>query len=121
MTQRSQLIVWGIAVALAMAVALPVLDHIGRIELAIPTVAAALTISAVVKVNWEFHERLWFWVTMAAIAGLHVLLILCIPWHKGWIPAPVTLGFCIVDAAIILGILNLIGRLFEGGARTSAP
>ena len=81
--------------------------------------AAAAAIGAVIKVNWELRGRVWFWVTMAIIAGLHVLLIPYVPWHKGWVPARVTFGFCIVDVAIILGILNLIGRLFKGGMKTN--
>jgi hypothetical protein len=120
MTQRNQLIIWGVAAALAMAVLLPLLDHIGRIELAIPAIAGTGTIGAVIKVNWELRGRVWFWVTMAIITALHVLLILYVPWHEGWVPAPVTLGFCLVDLLIILGILNLIGRLFKGGTKTSA-
>lgn len=119
MTQQNQLIVWGVAAGLAACVLLPLLDHIGRLELAIPIGAGAGTIGAVIKVNWELRERAWFWVTMTIITGLHVLLILYVPWRKGWVPAPATVGFCIVDLVIILGVLNLIGRLFGGATKTS--
>ena len=119
MTQRNQLIVITGGLAAGVAVS-ALLDHIGRLDLAIPTFAGAAVIGAVVKVNWELRGRVWFWVTMAVITGLHVLLILYVPWHKGWVPAPVTFGFCILDLAIILGILNLIGRLFNGETKTSA-
>jgi hypothetical protein len=120
MTQQKQLIIWGVAAGIAACALLPLLDHIGRLELAIPIGAGAAAICAVIKVNWDLRGRLWFWATMAVIAGLHMPLILYVPWHKGWVPAPVTFGFCIVDVAIILGILNLIGRLLKGGTRTSA-
>ena len=120
MTRQKQLIIWGVAAGLAACVLLPLFDHIGRLELAIPTVAAAGTIGAVIKVNWELRWRVWFWVTIAVITGLHVLLIIYVPWHKGWVPAPIGAAFCIMDVAIILGILNLIGRLFNGETKTSA-
>lgn len=120
MTQQNQLIIWGVSAGVAMAVLLPLFSRMGRAQLAVPTLAAAGTIGAVIKVDWELHRRAWFWFTMAIITGLHVLLILWLPWHKDWIPAPVTLGFCIVDLVIILAILNLIGRLFQVRTKTSA-
>jgi hypothetical protein len=110
----------GVAAGLAACVLLPLLDHAGRLELTIPIGAGAGTIGAVIKVNWELRVRLWFWVTMAIITGLHVLHILYVPRHEGWVPAPLTIGFCILDLLIILGILNLVGRLFKGVAKTSA-
>ncbi len=119
MTRQKQLIIWGVAAGLAACVLLPLFDRIGQLELAIPTFAGAAVIIAVIKVNWELRGRVWFWVTMAIITGLHVLLILHVPWHKGWVPAPVTFAFCIVDILIILGILNVIGRLFNGETKTS--
>jgi hypothetical protein len=120
MTQRNQLIIWGIAAVLAACAVLPLFDRIGRLDLGIPTVAGAGTIGVAIKVNWELRGRVWFWVTMAIITGLHVLLILYVPWHKGWVPVPVTFGFCIVDMAIILGILNLVQRFFKDEMETSA-
>ena len=120
MTQRNQLIIWGVAAGLAASVLLPWLNHIGRLELGVPIGAGAGTIGALIKVNWELRRRVWFWVTMAIITGLHVLLILYVPWHQGWVPAPLTFGIAIVDLVIMLGILNLIGRRFKSGTKTSA-
>jgi hypothetical protein len=48
---------------------------------------------------------------MTVIAALHVLLILFVPWKAGWVPAPVTLVFCVVDLAIIYGVIGLNERL----------
>src|SRR5580704_7364312 len=103
MTQQKQLIIWGIAAGLAACALLPWLNHIGRLELGIPIIGGAGMIGVVIKVNWELRGRLWFWVTMAMITGLHVLLILYVPWHKGWVPAPVSAGFGIADVMIQLG------------------
>lgn len=118
MTQQNQLVIWGVAAGAAACVLLPLLDHMGRIELAVPIGAAAGTIGAVIKVNWELHRHAWFWVTMGIITSLHALLILNLPWHKGWIAAPVTLSFCMVDLMIILGILSLLTRLFRSGTKS---
>jgi hypothetical protein len=82
-----------------------------------PVICAAAAIVFAIRGRWELRHRMWFWATMSVLACLHVVLIAFIPWKAGWTPAPVTTLFCIMDVAMIFGIIALIewlGRLRSG-------
>ena len=52
----------------------------------------------------------WFWGTMAAIAALHVPLILFVPWGTKWVPA---VAIAVIDSAdfrLILWILAVVEK-----------
>lgn len=97
----------------AMAVAaplVPLLGYLGRPELERPAFFATATIAVAVEVCRELRGRLWFWVTMTAIAACHVLLVMLLPWRPGWVPAPFILLLCVVDFALILAIVGFIEK-----------
>lgn len=82
--------------------------------------AAALSLGMLAvcaKVRWELHRRTWFWATLAAIAVLHVPLVLYVPWTSQWVPAVVSLPICIADGAVTLWVL----RTMEKWMATSEP
>lgn len=97
---------------------LPLLDHLGRIELFFPILGTVAVIVGVVSLSWELRRRPWYWVTMILVVALHVPVILYVPWRAGWIPAPVTIAVCMVDLLIIVRVLKLIGRFVD---RTKSP
>jgi hypothetical protein len=93
---------------------LPLLDRLGRIELFFPILGTVAVIAGVVTLSWELRRRPWYWITMILVVGLHVPVILYVPWRAGWIPAPVTIAVCMVDLVIVVRVLKLIGRLADG-------
>jgi hypothetical protein len=106
---------------LGTAVLLPYLNHIHRLQLAYPIIAAVTAIIGVIWVSPELYGELWFWVTIVIVAALHLPIIFDIPWRPGWIPAPVILLFCIADAMIILGIIRAIQKLKDGTKTRHRP
>jgi hypothetical protein len=56
----------------------------------------------------------WFWGTMAAIAALHVPLIMFVPWTTKWVPASTITVIASADFCLILWILAVVERLMGG-------
>jgi hypothetical protein len=103
---------WYVIIAIIASTAIPLFDHLGKPELERPVAFALLVILLTIKVCRDIRSRWWFWVTIAAVAALHVPLILYIPWTTKWVPAPAILPICIADLLAILGIVSLVERLF---------
>jgi hypothetical protein len=66
-----------------------------------------------VAMRWKFKGRMWFWITMAFLAALHVPLILFIPWTTKWIPVLGIIPIGIADLYVMLWIIAKIGKLME--------
>jgi hypothetical protein len=64
--------------------------------------------------KWRLRRHAWFWATMAAVAALHVLLILFVPWTNKWVPALVTAGVDSLDICLVFWILGIVEE-FAGG------
>lgn len=118
---RKKVFLVGLALAAIIFPVVPLLDHLGRPELIYPVVTAFVAIAVAMRARWELRGQLWFWTTITVIASLHVPLILLIPWTAGWIPAPVTKLFCIVDLVIIYAIIGFIEKLNQKLRRTGRP
>lgn len=81
--EKSQLrkILWGLLIAVLAFPVLPLLDHFGRPELERPVYFSLGLILIAIKVCWELRSRPWFWITIIAIAALHVpLIVLTAQW-----------------------------------------
>jgi hypothetical protein len=89
--------------------------HFGRLALARPTIFSVIVIATVFTVRWKQRHHVWFWVTMTIFSGLHVLLILSIPWTTRWVPAIVLAPIGIVDFYVMLAVLSAVGKLAEKG------
>jgi len=110
--QRMRLPWWGLLCL--MVCALPItwlLDHSGRLALARPLLYSLVVLLVAIMVKWELRRHLWFWVTITVVAGLHVPLLVLIPWTTGWIPAIVALPVGIADLYLILTLLSFVGKL----------
>src|ERR1700722_13916873 len=86
----------------------------GRLDLARPSLFTIATFSLVIVMRWKLGRNAWFWITIAALVGLHLPLILFIPWTTKWIPAVVIAPFGIVDLYAMLWVLSVVGKLVEG-------
>jgi hypothetical protein len=112
---------WG--VLCVMIGALPIslaFYHFGRFDLALPTEICIAMFVIAIAMRWQLKRHVWFWITIAAIAALHVLLILFIPWTNRWVPAFVITPIAIADLFVILLILKFVGRFVER-SKSSEP
>jgi len=89
-------------------------DHLGKLDLALPTLISIGTLGFAIALKWKLRRRVWFWITITVIAAFHVPLILFVPWTTKWVPALVLVPFCIADLCAMLAILSIVGRLVEG-------
>lgn len=93
-------------------------DHFGRLNIALPTLNGVGMLGFAIAVKWKLRRRVWFWITMAVIAALHVPLILFVPWGTRWVPALAIAAIDSADLVVILAILAVVGKFMEG-PRTS--
>ena len=102
---------WALMAVSVVAPLVPLLQHFGKPQLIPPAFCAIVTIAATVKVCWELRSHCWFWPTIVLLAVVNSLLIILLPWPKGWIPAPYMLVGCIVDLFFMLAVLSSIEKL----------
>jgi len=88
-------------------------DHFGKLALARPAVFSVSLIIIAVAMRWELKGLVWFWITMASLAALHVPLILFIPWTTKWIPVLVIIPFGIADLYAMLLVVSIVGKFMR--------
>jgi hypothetical protein len=93
-------------------VCLPFRSDPGR-ALAAWVFTGALVMS--IKFFWGRRRHLWFWLTVAVMAGLHVLLIIYVPWPgiHTTIGGPALVPFGLLDVGIMCGCFKLIEKVTE--------
>ena len=112
--QKLRLPWWGVLTWMAFCLPVVLLfDHYGRMYMALPTLNCLAVLSFLVFLRWNLRRHVWFWITMAIIAALHVLLIWRIPWTAKWVPAVAIGAIDSVDFCILLWILTAVGKLVE--------
>jgi len=100
--------------AVIVVVASPVMllfDHFGMPEFERPAAFALGLLLLVVKVCRDARGRLWFWITIIAIAALHVPLLMLTAVRLTGAPFTEMLLLGIVDGAVMLAIIGLIEKL----------
>jgi cellulose synthase/poly-beta-1,6-N-acetylglucosamine synthase-like glycosyltransferase len=90
------------------------LDHFGRFDLARPVLYSIGTLGFILAIKWGLRRHLWFWITVAALAAFHVLLVLLVPWNTGWVPAVVVIPIALADFYAMLAIFSVVERLVGG-------
>ena len=53
-------------------------------------------------------NKWWFWVAVIPVAGIHMLLILRVPWWPAWVPVPILIAVAVGDLLMILSFLFLL-------------
>lgn len=107
---------------IAMLVSLPVailVDHFDPGRGAAAGASLALMIGAV-RVFWYLRRHAWFWMAIAALAVIHVVLVILIPWSNKSFPAPELWPIVIADFAAICGFIKLVEKAMspENAARS---
>lgn len=109
---------WGVLCVIFGTVLLALLFvYFGRFDLARPSLISAAIITLVVVMRWRLRRHAWFWGTMIVLAGLHLPLILFVPWTAHWIPALVIIPVGIADVYVMLWVLLVVGKFMGEPAR----
>ena len=93
-------------------------DYWGRLDLALPVLNAIGVMGFFIAVQWKMRVHFWFWLTLALVAALHVILILVIPWGTKWVPATAIAGIDTIDFCALLVIFAVVEKLMEGHQRS---
>ncbi len=113
--RRMRLPLWGyILIPIGAFLLFAFFDHFGKLALARSTVFSVSIIIIAVAMRWKLKERVWFWITMASLAALHLPLILFIPWTTKWIPVLVIIPIGIADLYAMLWVVSAVGKFIEG-------
>ncbi len=88
-------------------------DHFGRLNLALPTFDSVGMIAVAIAVKWKLRRQVWFWITIIVLMGLHVLLILSVPWTDQWVPALALVPFGLADLWVMLALISAVRQLVE--------
>ena len=105
---------WGLIVALLTIPVAIVVGHFvdpGRGSAA--GLALALMIGAV-RVFWHLRRHPWFWMSVAALVIIHVVLIILVPWSNKSFPAPTLWPVAIADFAAVCGFFKLVEKAMSG-------
>ena len=64
---------------------------------------------------WQLRRRVWFWITAAALALIHLLALLLIDWSfaKSWTGLTI-MPVMAADTLLTLGVIYAIFRLIHG-------
>jgi magnesium-transporting ATPase (P-type) len=87
-------------------------DHFGSLGISLPVLDSIIALGFVLYVKRRLSRHWWFWMIMAVIAALHVLLIWSIPWTEGWKPAAVAGVLVSADICLILWIVAAVESIF---------
>jgi len=93
-------------------------DYWGRNDLVLPVLNSIGVLGFLVALKWEMRAYVGFWIALAAVAALHVPLILLIPWTIKWVPAVAIAGIDTVDFCLMLAIFSVVRNHTKQG-RTS--
>jgi hypothetical protein len=111
---------WYLVIAAVAFPLVPLFDHLGKPEFERPAGFALALMLVVVKVCRDLRGRLWFWITMIAIAALHVPILLLTAQRLSRMPFRAMLFLGIVDCLVILAVISLIERLI-GSKNPTVP
>jgi hypothetical protein len=83
-------------------------------------VSLALMILAV-RAFWYLRRQAWFWMAVAALTVIHVVLVVAVPWTNKSFPAPALWPVGIADFAAICGFIKLVEKAMSRGDAASSP
>jgi hypothetical protein len=102
---------WYLVIAVVTFPLVPLLDRVGRPEMEWPAYLALSMILLAIKVCRDIRGRWWFWVTIVAVAALHVPLLIHTAKRLSGISVRGMLVLGILDILIILAVISLVERL----------
>jgi len=83
-------------------------------------ISLALMIGGV-RAFWHLRRHAWFWMAIAALTIIHVVLIAVVPWTNRSFPAPELGPVCIADFAAIFGFIKLVEKVMSRDHGANSP
>lgn len=87
-----------------------VFTFVGKPGMALTAFFCTVAIMVAVGICWDLRTRIWFWLVIAVVVGLHVPLLLVVKWPHNWIPGMALAPIGIADCFIIVGIVHFVQR-----------
>ena len=94
---------------------LPVLAlfiHFGREDLAVPACTYLVGIALATALRWGLRKHVWFWIVIALVVALHMVLLIKVPWPHFTINRVTLLPFGIADLLVVSGIIQFVKTFF---------
>ena len=107
---------WYAVIVVVVSPVMLLFDHLGRPEFERPAAFAMGLLLLIVKICRDVRARLWFWITIVAIAALHVPLLILTAMRLTGAPFAEMLFLGIADGVAMLAVVSLIERLL--GSKT---
>jgi hypothetical protein len=101
----------GGAVALSVFFAFVSFDREGQGRIAAMSAAAII---ASTRICWPLRRYGWFWIAMGAIAAVHIIAVVAVPWSHPRYPGYVLIPVMVLDSAAILGVMALLAKVLQG-------
>lgn len=106
---------WGVLCIMVVTIPLVLLfDRFGKVGIALPALDSTAILTLAIVIKWNLRRNVWFWITMAIVVVLHVLLILSVPWTDKWVPASTIAGIGVVDLVVILVVVSIVENFMRG-------
>lgn len=71
-----------------------------------------------IRACWHLRSHEWFWIVLTVMVGLHVALVMFIPWGDKSYPGSALLPVGALDYGIIYGSFKLAEKLMSRGQTT---
>jgi hypothetical protein len=105
---------WSVVlVGLGAAILSLLFAHFKRFDLVVPTVISVLALGFAITVKRNLRYYVWFWSTIATLAGVHVVLIVFVPWTSRWVPGVAIAFITTADVAVILAVVELVQNIIR--------
>lgn len=88
--------------------------RLGRFDLGLPALNSIAVVGYTIALKQKLGRHVWFWITMAVLAALHVPLVLFVHWTTMWVPALAIAAIDSGDLILMLAILAVVGQLMDG-------
>jgi hypothetical protein len=68
-----------------------------------------------IRATWHLRRYVWFWITVAAIIAVHIVVVLRFPWSETSYPGFTLLLPAALDFAIVYGCFKLMEKIISAG------
>jgi hypothetical protein len=112
---------WGL---IAGGLAVPVYFVVNHFEGGGTARAAAASFGLLILIIrgfWNLRRHAWYWLTIAALVLVHLLLIIVIPWTNKIFPAPELAPVGILDGLAMYACVTIVKKAMTRGKSQNAP
>ncbi len=104
----------GTIIVLCMLPVFALFTHFGGENLALPATTYLAMIALAIALHWKLRTSVWFWIVVALLLAVHVVLLVKVPWPHFTANRITLLPFGVADLLIILGIIKFVEKFIVG-------